>query len=144
MFNGSIVPGNHTISVTMVFRGHGYGIFTYLKGYRFTVRSSHTFTAAEGRQNVITVRAFEKGNVTTELKDRPAIKFEISLYNVRSKGGEQMKTAQQGSRALLRARGRWAGARAELEVFAHRGRATSSSRSAEPAACRFRPQRARP
>ncbi len=83
------MPGNHTISVLMVFRGHGYGIFSYLKGYKFTVRSSHTFTAGEGRQTAITVRAFEKGNITTELKDRPAIKFEASPYSVgKSKKGE--------------------------------------------------------
>ena len=80
VFNGSIVPGNHTISVLMVFQGHGYGIFSYLSGYKFTVRSSHTFTAGEGRQTGITVRAFEKGNITTELKDRPAIRFEVNLY----------------------------------------------------------------
>ena len=89
VFNGSIVPGSHTVSVTMVFRGHGYGVFTYLKGYRFTVRASHTFTSAEGRQNVITVRSFEKGNATTELKDRPAIAFDTSLYNVRNKGAQK-------------------------------------------------------
>ncbi len=80
IFNGSIVPGNHTVSVQMVFRGHGYGIFSYLKGYKFTVRSSHTFTAGEGRQTGITVRAYEKGNITTELKDRPAIKFDVNLF----------------------------------------------------------------
>jgi hypothetical protein len=86
IFNGSIVPGQHTISVQMVFRGHGYGIFSYLKGYRFNVRSSHSFTAGEGRQTVITSRAYEKGNITTELKDRPAIKFETNLFSVGKKG----------------------------------------------------------
>lgn len=94
IFNGSIVPGNHTVSVQMVFRGHGYGIFSYLKGYKFTVRSSHTFTAGEGRQTGITVRAYEKGNITTELKDRPAIKFEVNLFATSgaasgAKGGAQ-------------------------------------------------------
>jgi anti-sigma28 factor (negative regulator of flagellin synthesis) len=84
VFNGSIVPGNHTISVLMVFRGHGYGIFSYLKGYKFTVRSSHTFTAGEGRQTAITVRAYEKGSITTDLKDRPAIKFDVNLYSAGS------------------------------------------------------------
>ena len=87
IFNGSIVPGNHTISVQMIFRGHGYGIFSYLRGYKFTVRSSHTFTAAEGRQNVITSKAYEKGNITTELKDRPSVKFEVNLYSTGKKGG---------------------------------------------------------
>jgi len=89
IFNGSIVPGNHTISVQMIFRGHGYGIFSYLRGYKFTVRSSHTFTAAEGRQNVITSKAYEKGNITTELKDRPAVKFEVNLYSAGKKGGSK-------------------------------------------------------
>lgn len=84
VFNGSIVPGNHTISVLMVFRGNGYGIFSYLKGYKFTVRSSNTFTAGEGRQTAITVRAYEKGNITTDLKDRPAIKFDVNLYQAGS------------------------------------------------------------
>ena len=86
VFNGSIVPGNHTISVMMVFRGHGYGIFSYLKGYKFTVRSSHTFTAGEGRQTSVTVRAYEKGNITTELKDRPAVDFKVNLVSIRSGG----------------------------------------------------------
>ena len=97
VFNGSIVPGNHTISVHMVFRGHGYGIFSYLKGYTFKVRSSHTFTAAEGRQNAITVKAFEKGNITTELKDRPAVKFKVNLYSVgASKGGKKAASDGKG------------------------------------------------
>ena len=86
VFNGSIVPGNHTISVMMIFRGHGYGIFSYLKGYKFTVRSSHTFTAGEGRQTSVTVRAYEKGNITTELKDRPAVDFKVNLVSI-GRGG---------------------------------------------------------
>ena len=88
VFNGSIVPGNHTVSVLMVFRGHGYGIFSYLKGYKFTVRSSHTFTAGEGRQTDLSVRAYEKGNITTELKDRPAIDFKVNLFSI-GKGGSK-------------------------------------------------------
>lgn len=89
VFNGAILPGNHTLSVQMVFRGHGYGIFSYLKGYRFTVRASHAFTAGEGRHTLMTVRAFEKGNLTTELKDRPAVKFESSLVAASSGAAQQ-------------------------------------------------------
>ena len=97
VFNGSIVPGNHTISTVMHFRGHGYGIFTYLKGYRFTVRASYTFTATEGRQNQIIVHAFERGNATTELKDRPAIKFQPSIFKVGTKkAAEDDAAAKKG------------------------------------------------
>jgi len=79
IFNGSVVPGNHTVSVQLEYRGHGYGLFPYLKGYAFSVKSGHTFAAAEGKQTALTVVAFEKGNMTTDLKDRPAVDFKVKV-----------------------------------------------------------------
>ena len=80
VFNGSITPGNHTLSVQMVYQGNGYGVFSYLKGYKFTAKSSRTFTAPEGKQLQLKVVGFEKGNpVTTDPKDRPAVDFRESL-----------------------------------------------------------------
>lgn len=76
IYNGAITPGNHTLSVQMVYQGNGYGVFSYLKGYKFTAKSSHTFTASEGKQLQLKVVGFEKGNaVTTDPKDRPAVDF---------------------------------------------------------------------
>jgi len=70
IFNGSLAPGNHTMSVRMVYVGNGYGVFSYLKGYRFNVNSSRTFTAAEGKQFQLKVVGHEKGNIlTTDMKD---------------------------------------------------------------------------
>ena len=40
LFQGQIVPGNHQLSVNLVYAGNGYGIFSYLKGYRFKIRSA--------------------------------------------------------------------------------------------------------
>jgi hypothetical protein len=80
VFNGSITPGNHTLSVQMIYQGNGYGVFTYLKGYKFTAKSSRTFTAPEGKQLQMKVVGFEKGNpVTTDPKDRPAVDFREAL-----------------------------------------------------------------
>jgi hypothetical protein len=80
VFNGSIVPGNHTLSVQMVYQGNGYGVFSYLKGYKFTAKSSKTFTASEGKQLQMKVVGYEKGNaLTTDPKDRPDIKFAESI-----------------------------------------------------------------
>jgi hypothetical protein len=80
VFNGSITPGNHTLSVQMVYQGNGYGVFSYLKGYKFTAKSSRTFTAPEGKQMQLKVVGFEKGNpVTTDPKDRPSVDFRESL-----------------------------------------------------------------
>ena len=70
------MPGNHTVSVVMVYRGNGFGIFSYLRGYVFTLRSSHTFTAEEGKQVRVKVTGYEKGGLITDLKDRPDIRFE--------------------------------------------------------------------
>src|SRR5512142_2276033 len=41
IYNGAVTPGNHTLSVQMVYQGNGYGVFSYLKGYKFTAKSSH-------------------------------------------------------------------------------------------------------
>jgi hypothetical protein len=79
ILTGPIAPGSHTIAVFAEYRGHGYGVFRYLNKYKFRVRSSHTFTASEGKGNSIRVVAFEKGGVTTQLEDRPAIDFKVSV-----------------------------------------------------------------
>jgi hypothetical protein len=79
IFNGQIVPGNHQISVRLVYRGHGYGLFTYLEGYKFKVQSSYTFNAEPGRVSVVRVVGFEKGGITTDLKDRPAVRYDIEV-----------------------------------------------------------------
>ena len=81
IFIGSIPPGDHTVQIVLQLRGNGYGVFSYLKGYRFKVPSSHSFTITEGKTLKLDVIAWEKGDVTTDLTDRPAIRF---TENVRS------------------------------------------------------------
>jgi hypothetical protein len=83
IFNGGIVPGNHTLSVTLAYRGHGFGPFTYLNQYRFTARSSTPFAAEEGKLTRLRVIGYEKGNVTTEMKDVPAVDFRTNIQSDR-------------------------------------------------------------
>ncbi len=78
ILSGPIAPGNHTISVLLVYRGSGFGPFKYLKKYKYTVKSSHTFTASEGKHTRIEIVAFEKGNWNTQLRDRPAVDFRVT------------------------------------------------------------------
>jgi len=75
IFNGSIPPGDHTVQVLINLRGHGYGVFSYLRGYKFEVRASHSFTAVEGKTSQLRILAYEKGGVTTKLEERPAVRF---------------------------------------------------------------------
>jgi hypothetical protein len=94
IYNGSIVPGEHTLTVNLEYRGHGYGIFSYLKGYRFKVRSSYSFTAPEGKAVKLNVVAYEKGGPTAPLEERPAIRYEESVQE--PKAPEQVAEAQGG------------------------------------------------
>jgi hypothetical protein len=81
VFTGSIPPGDHTVQIVLQLRGNGYGVFSYLKGYKFKVPSSHSFTITEGKTLKLDVIAWEKGDVTTDLTERPAIRF---MENIRS------------------------------------------------------------
>jgi hypothetical protein len=86
IYNGAIQPGSHTLSVMMLYQGNGFGVFSYLKGYKFTVHSSQTFVAGESKTTAITVVGYEKGNITTNLQDRPAVEFKVNVMSA-SEGG---------------------------------------------------------
>jgi hypothetical protein len=75
IFTGAIPPGDHTLQVLLQYQGNGYGVFSYLKGYHFDVRSSHSFTAVEGKTIGVQVIAYEKGGVTVPLEQRPAVRY---------------------------------------------------------------------
>lgn len=86
VYNGAIQPGSHTLSVMMLYQGNGFGVFSYLKGYKFTVHSSQTFVAGESKTTAIAVVGYEKGNITTNLQDRPAIDFRVNVMSA-TEGG---------------------------------------------------------
>jgi hypothetical protein len=75
IFSGSIPPGDHTLQVLIKLQGYGYGVFSYLRGYKFEIKSTHSFTVAEGKTMRVEVVAWEKGGVTTPLEQRPAIRY---------------------------------------------------------------------
>lgn len=79
IFNGRIVPGQHQIAVLLRYRGHGYGLFSYLEGYKFKVQSSYTFNAEAGKVTTVKIVGFEKGGITSDLKDRPAVRYDIEV-----------------------------------------------------------------
>jgi hypothetical protein len=79
IYSGSVPPGDHTIQVALTFQGNGYGVFSYLRGYKFEVKSSHAFTAVEGKTITIVATSFEKGGVTTPLEQRPTIEWQEKL-----------------------------------------------------------------
>lgn len=95
VFRGAIVPGEHTLTVNLEYRGHGYGVFSYLKGYRFKVRSNYTFTAPEGRGVVLRSIGLERGGATAPLEERPAIRYVERVVDSIGEGTEQGRGNQE-------------------------------------------------
>ncbi|MFZ4577252.1 MAG: dihydrolipoamide acetyltransferase [Myxococcota bacterium] len=76
IYNGSVIPGNHALSVELVYRGNS-SLFSYLQGYQFKLKSSYTFYAARGRVTEVAVVGYERGGVGTDLEDKPYVKYEV-------------------------------------------------------------------
>jgi hypothetical protein len=75
VYSGSVPTGDHTLQVLVNLQGSGYGVFSYLRGYRFEVRSSHSFTAVDGKTTQLSAIAYEKGGLTTAIEERPAVRY---------------------------------------------------------------------
>jgi hypothetical protein len=86
IFSGSVPPGDHTLQVVLKLRGHGYGVFSYLRGYKFNVPATHSFTITEGKAIRLEAIVWEKGDVTTPLEERPAIRWEHKVSNSPGEG----------------------------------------------------------
>ena len=107
VLDGNIVPGPHTITVELTYQGQGFGVFSYLNGYTFESRSSHNFTAPENGAVRLLSSGYEKGNLTTEMKDRPSVEWqEIPLdasgkplpQAARKSNGKNNKTKAKASK----------------------------------------------
>jgi hypothetical protein len=99
IFKGAIAPGDHTLQVLLRLRGHGYGVFSYLRGYQFEVKQSHSFSVTEGKEMAVDVIAWEKGGVTTPLEQRPAVRYLEHLRDLPALtgGGADSTPAPAGS-----------------------------------------------
>lgn len=81
IYNGAILPGPHNLAVEMIFVGNGYGLFSYLEGWRFRLRSSYAFTAEDGKVAELQVIAYEQGGVNQPIEERPDIRYELEYLD---------------------------------------------------------------
>lgn len=99
VFDGNLVPGPHTLTVELTYKGRGFGAFAYLNGYTFEARSSHTFTAPENGAIRLMSVGFEKGNLTTEMRDRPAVDWQTTPLDASGKPKAQPAKASGAATA---------------------------------------------
>ncbi len=79
VWEGNIVEGSHTLTVSLVYKGNGTGVFKYMSGYVMRLKDSITFTAEPGKVVSVQAVGYESGNFTTEMIERPAIRFDTNL-----------------------------------------------------------------
>jgi len=79
IYAGPSMDGVHILVVELVYRGHGFGVFSYLRGYRYRIRSSFRFKIVPGTGTTIRVVPFERGSAFTPLKQRLAIRYEKTV-----------------------------------------------------------------
>ncbi|MGN6107159.1 MAG: hypothetical protein ACTHU0_18775 [Kofleriaceae bacterium] len=78
IFAGPISPGNHNLQGIATYRGHGYGVFEYLKKYTFTANATQAFVAGEGKIAKVDCKGYEKGGPTTPMEKRAAIDCKVT------------------------------------------------------------------
>jgi len=70
--------GDHDVLVEAEYQGNGYGVFSYLNGYRFKARLAYRLELPDARPRTIRCVGYEKGGPTTPLEERPQIRCETT------------------------------------------------------------------
>lgn len=87
IFNQPISPGSHTLSVLLVYKGDGFGVFDYLNNYTFRIKSSFTFQVEDGKITQVKVVGYEKGGPLVRLEDRPTVRFDTAVTKAKNEKG---------------------------------------------------------
>lgn len=82
LHDGAISSGNHTLSVSMILRGNGFGVFSYVDRYTFNVQSSYAFTAEDGKSCEVWVRLRERKGIGRSFIERPAVEYDFSCSRI--------------------------------------------------------------
>jgi hypothetical protein len=73
LYNGTLAPGVHTLTIEFDYRGRSLGLFPYLEGYRLRVRGSQSFAIRPGRGLELRVIGYERGGPATPFEQRPDV-----------------------------------------------------------------------
>ena len=77
LYNDTLMPGNHIISVMVLLKIDS--AFSYAKGYTFKIKSSHSFYIEEGKVTAVNVKLYEKGGYFSDLTQKPSVLFKAGV-----------------------------------------------------------------
>ncbi|MDB4927524.1 MAG: Dihydrolipoamide acetyltransferase [Myxococcaceae bacterium] len=80
IYNGQLGSGDHSLGVNLTYIGAG---LPYMRGYRFSVRSTQSFSVPEGKAIQIRVVGFEKGGPLESPETRPAVRYVQRVISLR-------------------------------------------------------------
>ncbi len=72
----TLPSGEHDVVVEADLQGNGFGVFSYLKKYRFKARLAYRLDVSDARPLRVRCTAYEGGGPTTPLEERPQIRCE--------------------------------------------------------------------
>jgi len=75
VFVGAMSPGEHAVKVEAVVQGNGFGVFSYLRGYKVTLTSSHTWNATTDKPLHVTATVYELNDVSIPFERRPQLRW---------------------------------------------------------------------
>ncbi len=101
IFSGSVPTGDHTLQVMLKLRGHGFGVFSYLRGIEAEVTSSHSFTLTDGKVLELKATAWEQGGPTTPVEEQPAIRFQQTIRSASDVRRNKPIESTSGKKASL-------------------------------------------
>ncbi|MGF1509102.1 MAG: hypothetical protein ACFB9M_06320 [Myxococcota bacterium] len=79
IYTGFMSPGEHLVEVEAAVRSGTYGLFTYVEGYEFSVRSRYILKIREGRQNRLDVVFFQKDDISLPVQERLQIRYDLEV-----------------------------------------------------------------
>lgn len=86
VFDGAMTPGLHNISIGLEYVGNGFGMFSYMNGYRVAVRASQQVMIEDGMTAEITIRGYEDASGGAAYEERPSIEFRTRTYETSEEG----------------------------------------------------------
>lgn len=94
VYDGSVTPGNHDLSILVTYKGTNVGLFPYFKGYSGDIKSTCDFNAEEGKIAQVKVSVYPEGGVGQSIEQRPQVKCEVEYFeNVRAEGADAAAAA---------------------------------------------------
>lgn len=93
VFDGNLAPGHHIVGIELIYKGRGVGSFSYLRSFTFQASSTYDLEVGQrGSLKIVSV-GYERGNITTEMGDRPSVDWQKVVLDAGGKPTKAMTKA---------------------------------------------------